>query len=230
RLIELRGSVEGEGCIDIEVMEGLLQHVIASTPSPNPHHVNGNSNGETGNGIDLLGHEHDSQQQRRKKFGLEHMLSQLLTQHITPLITHSRRLWQLIARFSLHLNRPSAALEAYEKAWRVTLNKPSWESGGSSSSLPSATTAGNIGREREESPEEVWAEVVDATVELVDAYESLGMRERVEGLGAGELVCKEWKFKARSAIRGVLGRGREAWEGNESWERLKGRGEELKVS
>ena len=233
RLIELRGSVEGEGCIDIEVMEGLLQHVIASTPSPNPHHANGNGTGETGNGADLPDHEQDSQQQRRKKFGLEHMFSQLLTQHITPLITHSRRLWQLIARFSLHLNRPSAALEAYEKAWRVTLNKPGWESGGSSSSsspLPSATTAGNSRRIREESPEEVWGEVVDATVELVDAYESLGMRQRVEGLGAGELVCKEWKFKARSAIRGVLGRGREAWEGSEGWERLKGRGEELKFS
>ncbi|KAL9116587.1 MAG: hypothetical protein Q9187_006888, partial [Circinaria calcarea] len=151
RLTELRGSVEGEGCIDMEVMEGLLQHVIASTPSSNPHHANGNGNGngETGNGIDLPDHEHDSQQQRHKKFGLEHMFSQLLTQHITPLITHSRRLWQLIARSSLHLNRPSAALEAYEKAWRVTLNKPGWESGGSSSSsssLPSATTAGNIGR------------------------------------------------------------------------------------
>ena len=206
RLIELRGSVEGESCIDIEVMEGLLQHVIASTPSPTPH---------------IPEHELPEHEQRRQKFGLEHMFATLLTTHLTPLITHSRRLWLLVARFSLHLNRPSAALDAYEKAWRVTLNKPGWEGGSSVSP---------VGSGREESPEEVWSEVVDATLELVDAYESLGGRERVEGLagGGGDLVCKDWKFKARSAIRGVLGRGREAWEGSGGWERLKVRGEELR--
>lgn len=25
------------------------------------------------------------------------------------------------------------------------------------------------------------------------------------------MVCKEWRFKARSAVRGVLGRAREGW-------------------
>jgi hypothetical protein len=72
--------------------------------------------------------------------------------------------------------------------------------------------------------------VVDQTIDLVDAYETLGPRERTEGLaaGSGELVAKDWKFKARSAVRSVMGKGKEGWEDGEGWERLKSRLEELK--
>ena len=41
-------------------------------------------------------------------------------------------------------------------------------------------------------------------------------------MGAGEPVAKDWKFKARSAVRGIMGRGKDSWEGTEGWERLKG--------
>jgi len=70
--------------------------------------------------------------------------------------------------------------------------------------------------------------VVDATVELVDGYKSLGPKERGEGLGAHELVAKDWKFKARSAVRGIMGKGKGSWEDTEGWERLKGRLDDLK--
>ena len=65
-------------------------------------------------------------------------------------------------------------------------------------------------------------EVVDATVSLCDAYESLGPKEKNEGLGAGEgvMVAKDWKFKAKSAIRGIMGRGKASWEDTEGWNRL----------
>ena len=67
---------------------------------------------------------------------------------------------------------------------------------------------------------------------VVDAYETLGPRERTEGLaaGSGELVAKDWKFKARSAIRSVMGKGKEAWEDSKSWELLTERMGELKSS
>ena len=197
RLIELRGPTEGESCIDIEVMEGLLSHIIASS---------------------TLSTSTSSTEPHRSKHGLEHMFTTLIQTHVTPLITHSRRLWQLLARFSLHQNHPSSALDASEKAWRVTLNKPGWEDG---SSAP--VKGGEVAKD-------VWKEVVDATIELVDAYESLGERERTEGLGggSGEVVCRQWRFKARSAIRGVLGRGRGRWEGSEGWVVLGERTEGLK--
>ncbi|MCJ1478109.1 hypothetical protein MMC13_006785 [Lambiella insularis] len=198
RLIELRGSVEGESCIDIEVLEGLLAHVIAIEPSPAR-----SSTAED---------ETSPAEQRRKTSGLEHMFVDLMQRRVLPLITHSRRLWQLVARLSLYLNRWSSALEAYEKAWRVTHNTLGWESG---------TDRGE--GSGSETSEQAWKSVVDATVELVDAYESLGEKERTEGLaaGTGELVCKEWKFKSRSAIRGVMGKAKERWENSEGWERLK---------
>ncbi|MCJ1400372.1 hypothetical protein MMC11_003577 [Xylographa trunciseda] len=199
RLIELRGTVEGESCVDIEVLEGLLAHVIASAPPrafTRPEHAIETSPAE----------------QQRKRFGLEHMFIDLIQKHVTPLITHSRRLWQLVAKLSLHLNRPSSALEAYEKAWRTTQNNPGWESG-----------ADSAGDSNLETAEQAWNSVVDATIELVDAYESLGEKERTEGLaaGTGELVCKDWKFKSRSAIRGVMGKAKERWEDSSGWERLK---------
>ncbi|KAI4120968.1 MAG: hypothetical protein LQ338_006646, partial [Usnochroma carphineum] len=105
--------------------------------------------------------------------------------------------------------KPLATLQAYEKAWRVTLNQPGWESGTKES-------------------EGLWRDVVDATGDLVDAYESLGERAREAGMGGGEMVAKDWKFKARSAVRGVLGRAKEGWEGDDGFEALQERLRELK--
>jgi hypothetical protein len=78
--------------------------------------------------------------------------------------------------------------------------------------------------------EKEWDVVVQQTVDLIDAYETLGPRERSEGLaaGSGELVAKDWKFKARSAARSVMGKGKEAWEDSTGWDRLKERLDELK--
>lgn len=33
-------------------------------------------------------------------------------------------------------------------------------------------------------------------------------------------MAKDWRFKAKSAVRGVLGRGRPNWEGSTGWDRL----------
>ena len=111
----------------------------------------------------------------------------------------------LIAKLNIHLNRPFAALSTYEKAWRSALNQPGWEAS-----------------------RKQWKDVSDATIELVDAYESLGERERESGLGEGELVAKDWKFKARSAVRSVLARAKEAWGADEAYGTLQERMQELK--
>ena len=61
-----------------------------------------------------------------------------------------------------------------------------------------------------------WKEVVEMTDHLVSAYENFG-----EG---------NWRGKARSAVKGVMGKGRDTWEGTEGWERLEGLVEGLKSS
>ncbi|KAF1992221.1 TPR-like protein [Aulographum hederae CBS 113979] len=185
-ILQLRGATDGEKCIDAEILDHLVRHII-TLDQENP---------ESSGTYDP------------NKPGLARMVVQMVDKDIVPLITSSRRLWQIVARLVLWRKKPTTALEANEKAWRAVTSQPGWEYG----------------------TETQWEEVVDATVELVDAYESLGGVERTEGLGAGsgELVAKDWRFKGRSAIRGIMGRGKGSWEGTSGWERLKDALEGLK--
>ena len=129
----------------------------------------------------------------------------LLLDTIPPLLTTSPKLHSLLARLHTYLSHPAAALASYEKAWRAVLKYSStdWENG----PLDNKNS---------------WHQIVDLTTDLVDAYESFGPQPREGGLGEGAPVEKGWKFKARSALRSVLGRGK-AWEGDEGWGRLKTR-------
>ncbi|KAF1942235.1 TPR-like protein [Clathrospora elynae] len=179
RICEIRGSIEGEKCVDAEIIDMLIKHAVS---------VEG--------GFDI------------NRPGLSRFVNELIEKHIKPLITFSPKLWNILATLYTHTQRPSSALECHEKAWRAVTSQPKWESG----------------------TEAEWNAVVDQTIDLVDAYETLGPRERTEGLAAGsrELVAKDWKFKARSAVRSVMGKGKENWEDSKGWERLHGRLEELK--
>lgn len=171
-IIDLRSKTEGESCIDAEIMEHMIRHVIALNDEFDP-----------------------------SKPGFERLLVELWDKKIVPLITSSRALWQLYAKLALWRKKPATALEANEKAWRAVTSQAGWET----------------------ESEARWNVVVDATVDLCDAYESLGQMEKTEGMaaGSGALVAKDWKFKARSAIRSIMGRGKDSWEDTEGWERLK---------
>ncbi|KAJ5263587.1 hypothetical protein N7478_011192 [Penicillium angulare] len=131
----------------------------------------------------------------------------LLDNNVVPLITHSFALWLVVSRAELFRNRPSRALEAHEKAWRATVT----------TSTQGAFQMGD---------EKPWLEVVRATEKLVrDGYAKIGPMDRedqkVEGDAEPEMVASDWRFKARSAIRGILGKGKEFWEDSDGWMRLK---------
>jgi tetratricopeptide (TPR) repeat protein len=179
RVCELRGTTDGEKCIDEEILDLLIRHTIQEEGSSD-----------------------------MSKAGLPRMVNELIEKHVKPLITVSPKLWTILATLYIHTNRPSSALECHEKAWRALTSQPNWEN----------------------STEASWNAVVDQTIDLVDTYESLGSRERTEGLaaGSGELVAKDWKFKARSAVRSVMGKGKENWEDGAGWERLVQRLNDLK--
>ncbi|TKA68177.1 hypothetical protein B0A55_07349 [Friedmanniomyces simplex] len=176
-IIDLRGPKDGERCIDKQILERLARHIISSTDRYNPEQP-----------------------------GLPRMFVKFMDESVVPLITSSADLWQLVSKLALWRDKPSSALEAEEKSWRVVIAQPGWES----------------------DSEKKWNGVVEATIRLCDSYESLGPRERTEGMGAGELVEKGWRFKARTAVRNVMGRGKSTWEGTEGWEMLVEKGEELK--
>ena len=202
RLIELLGNVEGERCIDVGIVEALVAHLVSAYPQALREGETSESNGQHP--------ERDGSLSEPKKMGYERMVIDLVQKKITPLITSSRRLWLITAKLSLYLQRPFATLSAYEKAWRVTLNQPGWESG-------------------TEETKNAWKEVADSTVDLLDGYESLGERTREAGMSAGELVAKDWRFKARSAVRSVVAKAKEGWEGDKEYEILRERLQELKI-
>jgi Flp pilus assembly protein TadD len=175
-LIDLRGSTDGETCIDENILNALVNFVTSSSDKANSDH-------------------------NPDKPGIARMTCQMVDRSVVPLITSSSRLWYIVAQLALWRDRPSTALDAYEKAWRVIIQQPGWEHG----------------------TEEDWNKVVEITSKLVEAYKDLGPRVRTEGMGAdtGELVRKDWAFKARTAVRGILGRGKESWEDSKGWCALK---------
>ena len=179
RICEIRGSTDGEKCIDAEILDMLVKDVVQS-----------------------------DQQFDITRPGLARFVNDLVEKHVKPLITFSPKLWSIVATLYTNTSRPTSALECHEKAWRAVTSQPKWDSG----------------------TEAEWNAVVNQTIDLVDAYETLGPRERTEGLaaGSGELVAKDWKFKARSAVRSVMGKGKENWEDTAGWDKLKERLEDLK--
>lgn len=172
QIIAIRGPTDGESCINVEILTLLVHHVIDTEKE----------------GYDA------------SKPGLPRMAVKVLDDRVVPLITGREELWHLMSKVYLWREKPSKALEAEEKAWRVVTQRPGWETGA----------------------EKDWDKVVDDTARLVNAYEQLGQKEKTEGMatGSGELVEKQWKFKARSAVRGILGRGKSSWEDTKGWETL----------
>lgn len=170
RIIKLRANTDGEKCIDVNIVQALVNHAITSSETFDPSQP-----------------------------GIVRFIVQFVDQAVVPLITVSPDLWRIVSKLALWRKKPSSALDAEEKAWRAVTSQPGWET----------------------ESEKRWNEVVEATVRLSDSYESLGEMERTEGMGAGELVAKDWKFKARSAIRGIMNKGRDSWEGTDGWEKLK---------
>lgn len=123
---------------------------------------------------------------------------------IIPLITTRAAIWSLVEKLRLYCRDYAGALACAEKAWRIA-------------------TAGNGWLESEEQ----WKMAANATDALVSAFENYGPMGRADGNGEVE---RGWRGKARSAVRGLLGKARDVWEGTAELEMLTGRLEELKSS
>ena len=191
RLIELLGPKKGEKAVDEPILTLLVDFLV--------------------NGFeyeDLLLQADDTSTPVIRSGTIPGQILSLIDDAIVPLITHSAPLWLLVARVELFRQRPSKAFEAHEKAWRATV----------ASSTQGAFQMGD---------EKRWMEVVRATEKLVrDGYAKIGPMDRDgqdvgDGDGEAELVAKDWRFKARSAVRGILGKGKDFWEDSEGWNRLK---------
>lgn len=192
RVIEIQGPKKGEKCIDLSILTMLVDYVVKNYEYD-----------------DLLIAINENGTERVLRRGtIPGQIITLVDENVVPLITHSAPLWLLVARLEQFRHRPSKAFEAHEKAWRAVV----------ASSTQGAFQMGD---------EKKWTDVVKATERLVrEGYAKFGGMEK-EGQEEGktdaetELVAKDWRFKARSAVRGILGKGKEFWEGTEGWDRLK---------
>lgn len=198
RLIELLGPKKGEQSIDIPILGLLVDYLVtAHTYEDLLIEVNEEENG-TGTSSRVV-----------RSGTIAGQILSLLDNSIVPLITHSAPLWLLVSRVEHFRNHPSKALEAQEKSWRATV-------------ASSAQGAFQMGDEKK------WLAVVRATQRLVcDGYAKYGPMDRedqvqpADGDEEAELVAKDWRFKSRSAIRGIMGKGKDFWEDSEGWNMLK---------
>lgn len=203
RLIELLGPKKGEQSIDHPILGLLIDHLVTSYEFEDLL-IEVNNNNED-SGPDTAA---PSQPSRVVRSGtIPGQILSLLDNCVVPLITHSAPLWLLVSRVEHFRNQPSKALEAQEKSWRATI-------------ASSAQGAFQMGDEKR------WLAVVRATERLVrDGYAKYGPMDRegqdVSADGEAELVAKDWRFKSRSAVRGIMGKGKDFWEDSEGWNRLK---------
>jgi hypothetical protein len=66
---------------------------------------------------------------------------------------------------------------------------------------------------------------VDAIVELVDAYRNFGPRSKLDST---DLVCTDWLYQAKMAVRTFLARTKDAFEDTPKHDQLKELLDELK--
>ena len=121
---------------------------------------------------------------------------------IVPLITKRAELWALVEKLKFYRRDYAGALSAAEKRWRIATSGEEWLN-----------------------DVDAWKQAADATDGLVSAFENYGQQEKHDGSGEVE---KGWRMKARSAVRGILGKAKDNWEDSEEYEGLKERLEELK--
>jgi tetratricopeptide (TPR) repeat protein len=146
----------------------------------------------------------------------ERLVMRLFEEEVVPLITKRSELWTLVSRLRAWRRDYAGAIDAAERAWRAVLG----QSG--SGLLPGAAATAEDEARDWTVDEGAWTIVVQRTDELVSVYENWG--PSVETIGS------KWKGKARSAVRSVMGKGKERWDGSEGWKVLENLMEGLRIS
>ncbi|KAJ2718476.1 hypothetical protein GGI07_005740 [Coemansia sp. Benny D115] len=193
RIVALRASSVGAACVDLDALQAIIGALV---------------HGEISQGLAPADAERKEQQHARY---VEH----LLVNEIEPRITRSAPLWHVMAKFWSWRQDYQHCLDCYIKAYRC------------------------LSQQAEVSYEEpLFAQAVDAVIELVSMYENLGDRvqtvrvatagdqeapgdaEERKAAAVAQPVCPDWKRQAKMALRGLIGKGKENFEGTANYNRL----------
>lgn len=149
---------------------------------------------------------------------VERNVNEMMENEVAPLITSRSELWELVSRLRVWRRDFEGAIGASEKAWRAAVggatSGASSMGGGLTADSAKSRSEGGGGGGNWLEDKEAWQVVVQRTDELVAVLENYG--PQVESVG------EKWKGKARAAIRSVMGKGKENWEGSDGWLTLKG--------
>ncbi|KAG5518076.1 hypothetical protein PMAC_003262 [Pneumocystis sp. 'macacae'] len=122
----------------------------------------------------------------KEKGFLRHAID-LITVVIPPLITSNPLLWKFVAKIDIWRKKPLNALEAYIKSYHLWISKSDI----------------NINKD-------VWRGTVESAVELINAYKKFdSIKDHT-----GNLIISDWKFKTKSILRTLKGKGQMFWNGS----------------
>jgi tetratricopeptide (TPR) repeat protein len=193
-----------EDALDVDVLRLLLNEAVLA-----PERPAASNNAGAGAGADANGEGKKTGVYEPPRGSPQRAVCDFLEGTVVPLVTARSELWELVARERVWRADYAGAVDASEKAWRAAVGSVAAAGGGGL--LPSSGGKGDSGRNWLED-REGWKDVVERTDDLVSILENYG--EEVPEIGA------RWKGKARSAVRSVMGKAKENWEGSEEWERL----------
>ncbi|CAK7271762.1 hypothetical protein SEPCBS57363_004788 [Sporothrix epigloea] len=131
---------------------------------------------------------------------------------LAPLITKRSELWELVVRERVWRGDYAGAIDAAEKGWRAAVGGANAGTLGSTMAAASGGSASDEEKRNWLENTDAWDNVVARTDELVSILENYGPDAAIVG--------SRWKTKARSALRSVMGKGKERWEGSAGWTTL----------
>ncbi|CAG8717496.1 11891_t:CDS:1 [Acaulospora morrowiae] len=125
-------------------------------------------------------------------------VEKLLNETITSRITSNPQIWQICAQFFLWKKDYDKSLEAHLKAYRSVLHNPKLETS-----------------------EEVFKQAATIALEVTEAYQNLGELEIVDENKSTRMVCKDWRYQAKSLLKSLIGKTNATFEGHEMHDKLK---------
>ncbi|KAJ2778581.1 hypothetical protein GGI15_004137 [Coemansia interrupta] len=190
RIVTLRAEIDGPRCVDLEVLRSIISALTRGGL------VEGLAPGDA--------------QRREQQY--TRYIEHLLVDQIESRITRSAPLWRVMAGFWFWRKDYAHCLDCHVKAHR------------------SLVQVAEMAYEKE-----LFGEAVDSAIELVSAYENLGDRvqtvrqtleeekedaEQRKAAAVEQPVCADWRHQAKMALRSLMGKGKESFEGTEDYNRL----------
>ncbi|KAF9161938.1 hypothetical protein DFQ26_004010 [Actinomortierella ambigua] len=124
---------------------------------------------------------------------------------ITNRVPNDPRIWKIAAKFYLWRKDFAECLECHLRAYRSVIHDP-----------------------KIESDQKHFERGVEAALEMVDCYRSLGPQTYKDDQGHEVEVEKAWAYRSKQLVKSLMARTRDSWEGTAPFEKLVEALEDLK--